>query len=81
VIYKSKGGGLDKRKQMVFPNNRVKDQLKKEKPKMSNMHTFRKLLAAASEKQEPRMKALLALTKVSPAELVAMTNGLDWQAW
>ncbi|MBI5841943.1 MAG: hypothetical protein HZB19_17785 [Chloroflexi bacterium] len=48
---------------------------------MLNMKAFRKLLAASSEAQDPRTKALIALTKVSPAQLVAMTDGLDWQAW
>jgi len=48
---------------------------------MLNMKTFRKLLVAPSEKQDPRLKALIALTKVKPARLVAMTAGLDWQHW
>lgn len=48
---------------------------------MLNMNTFRKLLAASPEAHDSRIKALIALTKVSPAQLVAMTTGLDWQAW
>lgn len=48
---------------------------------MLNMQAFRKLLAESSEKQDLHMKALVALTKVSPAQLVAMTDGLDWQPW
>lgn len=45
------------------------------------MHTFHKLLSRQHESQDPRLKALFALTKISPAELLALTNGLTWQPW
>lgn len=48
---------------------------------MLNMKAFRKLLTASSEKRDTYMKRLVALTKVSPAQLVAMTSGLEWQPW
>ncbi len=48
---------------------------------MLNMKAFRRLLAASSKKQDSYLKALAAFTKVSPAQLVAMTDGLDWQYW
>ena len=48
---------------------------------MSNMKKFQISLSAASEDQGPYLKALIALTKVSPAQLAAMTNDLGWQAW
>jgi hypothetical protein len=48
---------------------------------MLNMKAFRKLLAASSKKRDTYTRALIALTKVSPAQLVAMTSGLEWQPW
>ena len=47
---------------------------------MLNMKTFRKLLVDPSN-QDPYLKALIALTKVSPSQLTAMSSDLVWQAW
>lgn len=48
---------------------------------MSHMKKFQMSLVASSEDQGSYMKALIALTKVNPIQLVAMTSTLDWQAW
>lgn len=48
---------------------------------MSNMTKFQMALNASSENQNPYLKMLKALTKVSPTQLVAMTSGLGWQPW
>ena len=48
---------------------------------MSRMKKFQMSLAASSENQGSYMMALIALTKVNPVQLVAMTSALDWQAW
>ena len=55
--------------------------LKKEKPKMSKMMKFHKLLSASSESQDPYLQALRAFTKINPARLAATTSDLGWQDW
>ena len=47
---------------------------------MSTMKDFYNLLFA-SENQDARMEVLAALTKLSLAELVAVTAELGWQIW
>ncbi len=48
---------------------------------MSNMQSFHKSLSAIPENQDSYLKALVALTKVSPDQLTAMTRDLAWQPW
>jgi len=45
------------------------------------MKEFYCSLSAASETQNPYLRALRFFTKVSPAQLVAMTSDLGWTAW
>jgi len=48
---------------------------------MSNMMKFQTLLNDPCGNQNPYLRSLIALTRVSPAQLVAMTSGLGWQPW
>ncbi|HET7144444.1 MAG TPA: hypothetical protein VFI68_10530 [Anaerolineales bacterium] len=48
---------------------------------MLNMQNFHKLLCGSSESREPYLVALRSFTRISPAELIAMTSGLGWQPW
>ena len=48
---------------------------------MSNMKKFHELLSTSSEGRNSYLQALKAFTKISPSQLVAKTNGLDWQPW
>ena len=45
------------------------------------MNAFRKLLTEQPKPENQRLKALVALTRVSPSQLIAMTDGLTWQPW
>jgi len=47
---------------------------------MSAMQIFHKSLSAPIKRDTYR-KALIALTKVSPAQLSAITKDLAWQSW
>jgi hypothetical protein len=48
---------------------------------MLNMQDFRKLLSNASEKKDPYLDALAAISSVSKTELGALASNLDWQIW
>lgn len=45
------------------------------------MNAFRTLLFVHPERHDHRLKALAALTRIRPNQLVAMTEGLTWQSW
>lgn len=45
------------------------------------MNTFRTLLFVHSERHDHHLKVLAALTRISPNQLVELTEGLTWQSW
>lgn len=45
------------------------------------MNTFQKLLFKQSNQHDRRFRALLALTKIDPRQLVVMSQQLTWQSW
>jgi len=45
---------------------------------MLTMNKFHELLSASSESQGSYLWALKAFTRISPAQLVSMTEGLGW---
>jgi hypothetical protein len=49
--------------------------------KGEKMNAFRTLLFVHPERHDHRLKALAALTRIRPNQLVAMTEGLTWQSW
>jgi len=48
---------------------------------MLNMKKFHKLLSGSSESHQPYLQALRLFTRLSPARLIAMTDGLGWESW
>jgi hypothetical protein len=54
------------------------DYQKKEKRKMKE---FYQSLSASPKAQDSYVRVLKAFTRFSPAQLVAMTSDLGWQAW
>ncbi len=45
------------------------------------MNTFQKMLFVHSSQHDSRLKALVALTKIEPSQLVEMSQKLTWQSW
>ncbi len=48
---------------------------------MLNMKKFHKLLSRSTENNDPYLQVLRSFTRLSPARLIAMTNGLGWEPW
>jgi hypothetical protein len=48
---------------------------------MLNMQNFRKLLSNSSERKDPYVDALAAITLVNKKELSALASDLEWQIW
>lgn len=48
---------------------------------MLNMQKFHTVLSGSSESHEPYLQALRSFTQISPAQLIAITDGLGWESW
>lgn len=51
------------------------------KKRRKKMNTFQKMLFVHSSQHDSRLKALVALTKIEPSQLVEMSQKLTWQSW
>lgn len=48
---------------------------------MFTIETFSKSLSQPSERREPHLKALLALTGLKPAQIHALARDMIWLDW
>jgi hypothetical protein len=48
---------------------------------MLEMQKFHKLLSKSSKRNGSYFKTLMLFTRLSPAQLVAMTTGTGWEPW